>query len=299
MPKPRFDDPTAMKNDRIRRYGRELAALSVLRQKKGEVVVDLVHWMNNQGARLEVAALQAKVADLDDASRRIKIVAVTGVASLIGGAVVTHVFARSAGATFTSFSMARPVATLTTRSVATSAPFRITMGQFTKGQIAKGVLISIPVGMALRKFVGRNALDELRHTAREWSNSTTPPMRAVQRRVEAEASAPAANADVVIKHLLNAPNLIQALSVIDRPQRQEWYRTLRRDVAAMIERDYPDLASHERTALYCRLLWDFLNEARSDFDRMDRQWSDDTRAFEEAITKERSSIERIARRRAG
>ena len=169
-----------------------------------------------------------------------------------------------------------------------------------RGQVANGVLISVPVAIALRKFIGASVVDELTRVAREFGHGPIRPGH-VPLRGRAASSLGEADetADLIVRHLMNAPELVQALCVIDRTQRQAWYRSFRAELTALIERDYGHLASHERTALFCTLMWDFLNQARNAFDRMARQWSEDTKALVGAIRKERRSISRIATRRAG
>ena len=86
---------------------------------------------------------------------------------------------------------------------------------------------------------------------------------------------------------------------MSRSQRQEWYRTLRADVSAMVDRQYGEHPAHVRAAIYSRLLWDFLNGLRNEFDHMDRRWTEDLRRLSTSIQREQLSITRIAVRESG
>jgi hypothetical protein len=298
---------TRTKQGRIDRYRTHLVALSLLRQKKGEVVVDLAHWMNNHQARLEVAALQGHVADLDRARRQIIVVAVTGIGSVVGAFAFAQIAARAAGASFTTLSWARPIATRASTSLVSSNPLRISLKQLAVGQLANSTLISVPVSVALQKFVGSNALNEVREVfagaapssgRRRWAPVPRPGALSGAQATVAPNETNQHVADLVTRHVSNASTLVQALSLLSRAQRQEWYRALRTQVASWIDQEYGELPSHERAALYSGLIREFLNDLRNDFDALDRQWAEDTKSFVAAIKREQFSIDRIAARRS-
>ncbi|NNF37804.1 MAG: hypothetical protein HKN71_04000 [Gemmatimonadetes bacterium] len=295
---------THRKSDRIARYRTDGAALALLRHKRSEVVVDLAHWMNNHQARLEVTQLQQEVADMDRDRRRIVIVAVTGVGSLIGAFAFTQVASRIAGASFTSWSMAAPVVTRVGASLTTSAPLRITMRQIAIGQIARGTLISVPVSVALERYVGSSALRELWQLAASLRPAASlKPWTATRVPGASTEDLPEPLRDAVAQrvslHLAEASVLVQALSLMSRPQRQEWYRTLRADVSAMVDREHGDLPAHQRAALYATLLWDFLNGLRNEFDALDQRWTTDLRTLANGIQREQFGITRVAARESG
>ena len=298
------------RNRRLVELDTAIAALAGRQQKRSEVVVYGAHRQAIAGSLHEAATHSQFAADLEQASRDVKIVAVTGIAACFGAFVVSQILSRAYGAAFVTGRLGAPVVARTvsvatplgtTIDVTASRAIGLGVTGFISAQILQTILLRVPVSHFLQRYVGDSALSRLFDLIREEWNETefSPEDFAVYRAGLLETSIGTDRHRAILRdpgarpaelrramremiEELVSHRIAEIFMSIDAPanglllmsetERADWYRRFERDVRAYIDENHPDLSEDQKILLSTNLKYDFWVEVNAQLRALDQRW---------------------------
>jgi hypothetical protein len=298
------------RNRRLVELNAGITALAILQRKRSEVVIYGAHRQAIAAAMHEAADHQQFANQLGQAMQDIKIVAATGIAACFGALVISQLLARSYGVAYASFRLATPVVAQTVTvatplgtsiQVTSSNAIRLSVTSFITAQLLQTVLLRVPVGRFLQRYVGDSALSRFVGLIKdEWNETEFSPAdfedyrdgllatsvgtdrhRAILRdpnvrsdvlRTAMREMAEQLVSQMIADLLMAVETPANGLLLMSDSERNTWYQGFEQNIRTYINDNHADLSEDEKIMLSTNLKYEFWNEVNAQMESQNRRW---------------------------
>jgi hypothetical protein len=306
-----------------------IVALRFLQARKSQLAIRAARWKDIYQAQLEGAELQKRIADLDDARRKVIIIAITGVVSCAGGWIITGARALAGGYAYTSFSMAAPIVATSVESGGFTISTAVLLSESLSSRIGwfalKTAVFGAPAGFLLKKAMGDSAVslalnwvfeksgygNAKAYSKEEFSKQkdlflaegigderfrrliSDPSARDEEIKQAIQQIVEKRVAEYITVTLMSVDPPINMMMLMTDTEFADWYEKFREDVTGYIQKQYASWSRENRAILQNRLLWDFWNKISADLNELDMKWNSDAKNLQRSINDTVLSMRRV------